>query len=175
MFSPFRINIYQPWGQLGKDLIYQTFYSHLPTVQVFLWLAERDGEAAVESEGVGVLVVSQDIQGIGVLVASVGSWGVVARKAAAVKGGRMEAEGKCDSAPPMTLLCSAHHLPPGVREKPAQQSASRYIRDPLGRSPWNDLQGRQHTAANNEPQKTSPLYLSLRLWQHKILPECNSG
>ena len=100
-----------------------------------LWLAQRDGEAAAESEGAGVLVVSQGTLGIGVLVASLGSWAVVAQKAAAVRGGRMEAGGKRGSAPPMTVLCSANHLPQVVSEKSARQRASRYIRGQLGRSP----------------------------------------
>lgn len=42
------------------------FYSHLPAPSVSLWLGERDGEAVVESECIGVLLVSQDTQGIGV-------------------------------------------------------------------------------------------------------------
>lgn len=94
--------------------MYQTFYSHLPAVQVSLWPGERDGEAAVESEGAGVLVGFHGTLGIGVLVASVGSWGAGARVGAAVRAGRTEAEGKWGSAPPMTLLCSADHLPPAV-------------------------------------------------------------
>ena len=70
--------------------------------------------AGVESKGVGVTVASQDIQSTGVLVVSVGSWDVVAQKNAAVRGGRMVLEGKRGSVPPMTLRCSAHHLPPAV-------------------------------------------------------------
>lgn len=77
-----------------------------------LWLAERDREAAAESEGTGALVVSQGAQSIGALVASAGRWGIAARWVSAAQGGRMEAEDKWDSAPPMTLLCSAALLPP---------------------------------------------------------------
>lgn len=82
------------------------------------------------SEVVGVLAVSQNILGTGELGVSVGSW---VQKAAAMRGRRMESEGKRGPAPPMTLLCSAHHLLPGA--KSAHRSVSRYIRDPLGRSP----------------------------------------
>lgn len=56
----------------------QTFDSHLPAVWVSLWLAEREGEAAEESEGAGVLAECHGTRGIGVLVVSVGSWGAVA-------------------------------------------------------------------------------------------------
>lgn len=89
-----------------------------------------DGEDDVASEGVGVLAVSQNILGTGVLGVSVGSW---VQKAARMRGGRMESEGKRGPAPPKTLLCSAHHLLPGA--KSAHQNVSRYIHDPLGRSP----------------------------------------
>lgn len=78
----------------------QTFYSYLLAVEVTLWLAERAGEAAVESEAATVLVGSQ------------GSRGAAASKSATV--GRTEAEGTCSSALPMRLLCSADHPPPAV-------------------------------------------------------------
>lgn len=104
-------------------------------MSVFLWLPERDRKAAVGSEGVGVLVVFQNTQDTGALVASEGSWVAAARKAAAVRGETTVAEGKCDSAPPTTLQCSAHHPLPGAGQKSAHRCASRYTRDPPGRSP----------------------------------------
>lgn len=70
--------------------------------------------ASPGTQGIGALVASQGTQGIGALAASVGSWGVVACWAAAVRAGRMEAEGRWGSAPPMTPLCSADRLPPAV-------------------------------------------------------------
>lgn len=66
------------------------------------------------SEDAGVLVASQGTQGIGVYAASVGGWGDVGQKAAAVRGERLEGEGELGSAPPMITLCSAHRLPRGV-------------------------------------------------------------
>lgn len=61
-----------------------------------------------------MLVVSLDTQGIEGLVESVGIWDIVARWAAAVMAGRMEAEDRWGSAPPKTLLCSADHRAPAV-------------------------------------------------------------
>lgn len=87
------------------------------------------------SEGVGVLVVFQNTQDTEALVASEGSWVAAARKAAAARGETTAAEGKCDSAPPTTLRCSAHHPHPGAGQKSAHRCASRYSRDPLGKSP----------------------------------------
>lgn len=89
-----------------------------------VWLGEWDGEAAEESEGSGVLVVSQGTRGVGGLVA-----------AGAARAERMEAEGKWGFAPPMTLLCSAGLLPPAASHKSVHQSASRCTHDQLGRSP----------------------------------------
>lgn len=104
-------------------------------MSVFLWLPERDREAAVGSGDVGVLVVFQNTQDTEALVASEGSWVAAARKAAAARGETTAAEGRCDSAPPTTLRCSAHHPLPGAGRKSAHCCASRYTRVPLGRSP----------------------------------------
>lgn len=79
-----------------------------------LWLGQRDGEVAAESEGAGVLVVSLGTRGIGALVVSAGRWGIVVFWETAVKAERTEAADKLDSAPPMLLLCSADHLLPDV-------------------------------------------------------------
>lgn len=80
-------------------------------------MGSKGAGVLVVSQGtqcIGALVASRGTQGIGALAASVGSWGVVACWAAAARAGRMEAEDKSGSAPPMTALCSADLLPPAV-------------------------------------------------------------